>query len=379
MKKSSYLIGIMTVFSIVSFQNCSQELGQLGGTVNKASDGIPFPIDVQVDTIARMSCYAHQSTAASSSHAYFSYHALSNSPFTSGVVRSTAFDEFVTSKTKAGDNVYANRKKFLTDSKKLNGLQLQFSLKAPEEMSATDYRYARGFTHLNLKDPALIEDLSSFDEPIDINPGSLFQAKLDLRQFDLASADELYTIDNLGSHLTLTLDYLKGTAPEFSVGPYTFSESENTNLIYGNKYKVYLKDLSPRAREKQINTIRQVNAATNAESSAAWFCTNYKIIRSNDVVDANNSRGCSSTTAVDISSSTSAENVRLHRLLGSGWKRYGDCIKHDSVEGCYGNTSVAIEYNLANISSTVQEYCNDTGSTGKICANFLSVCSKSSF
>ena len=58
MRKTTYLLAIVGVFTIISYQNCSQELGKLDDPINKTSDGIPFPIDVDVDTIARMSCFS---------------------------------------------------------------------------------------------------------------------------------------------------------------------------------------------------------------------------------------------------------------------------------------------------------------------------------
>jgi hypothetical protein len=362
MRKTTYLLAIVGVFTIISYQNCSQELGQLGDTVTKASDGIPFPIEVDVDTIARMSCF---SSNLNNGENFFSYKAAFNSPNTSGVKRSSEFDAFVSSES---GNAYENRRKFLKESVKIQGLKLQFTLKVPAEMSTNDGIFRNSFQHTDFKDAALIENLVNYDVPVSISTGNYMSAKLDLRTQDIMSADDLYNIDGGGKHLTLALDYVKLSDPNFSVGPYTFNESQDTNLIYGNKYKVYFAD----AKEKRVSRIGEQNSVTNIDRPGVfWSCSSYKIIRAGDPVDT-----CSSQSPVDLVASGTIENQRLNKLLGPGWKRYGDCIRHDSAIGCYGEVAgganVPVAYNL-----TLP--CSDASGSSLVCANFLSVCHKNAF
>ncbi|MCB0348987.1 MAG: hypothetical protein KDD37_09120 [Bdellovibrionales bacterium] len=368
MKKTTYLLAVIGVFTIISYQNCSQELGDLSGAKKKTSDGIPFPIDADIDTIARMSCY---NNSTNNGNAYFSYKAIANSAITSGAKRSLAFDTFVNSKS---GNVYENRRKYLTESTKPVGLQMQLSLKYPGDVLVNDNRNSNNFLHTDLKDSYLIEDLTNFDTPVNLSSGSYLSSKLDFRNVDIAGTDEFYEIDALGSHVTLTLDYIQIDRPENSVGPITFGESKDTSLIYGNKYKIYLADKGVNATEKTISFVKEYDSSTNQlRPNVSWSCTEYTIVRAGDSTSF-----CGGGSGVVIDQST-PELSKLFKLLGSGWRKYGNCVKHDSLTGCYTeslNPSVPIEYNVSNIANGT---CSDAGGSNKLCANYLSVCSKTGF
>ncbi len=368
MKKVTYLLAAIGVLTIVSYQNCSQELGQLGGATKASGDGIPFPIDADIDTIARMSCYNNNNN---NSGTYFSYKAIANGPTTSGAKRSAEFDAFVVGK---GGSVYENRRKFLNQSTKLVGLQMQLSLKYPGDLLLNDNRNSNNFLHTDLKDPMFIEGLINFDTPVSLTNGSYLASQLDFRNVNITGADDFYEIDNSGPHVTLTLDYIDISKPENSVGPITFGDSQNKNLIYGNKYKIHLTDKSANAPEKTIASIKEYSSLTNEpRSSVNWSCTEYTIVR---VGDSTSSCGGGSGVAIDQSTS---ELSKLYKLLGPGWRKYGGCVKHDSLAGCYNegsNSTMPIEYNASNIANGV---CSDANGSTRLCANFLSVCSKSAF
>lgn len=368
MNKTTYLLAILGIFSILSYQNCSQELGSLGGKINKASDGIPFPVDVDIDTLAYMSCIKRRASDALDGGGYFSYKATFHSPgLSSGIKRSTEFDDFVDSKGGSSDE---NRLKYLKKSTKIDNVKLQFSLKIPGNMATNDDGFTDTFSHVSLKDPSLISNLVYFDVPISLLP-EYMEASIDLRQADLTEDTDLHNIDFMGKHLTLTVDYIKLNAPELSIGPYTYGESENTNLIYGNKYKVYFTaEQSNREPQKRIASIAEYNAATNvARANVFWDCSKkYMIVRPGDTP------ACITGSGVSINGSGTADDQKLFKLLGSGWVRYGDCIRptSTSAKGCYGESASAADIPVAYNGS---QQCNDANGPS-LCANYLSVCTK---
>jgi hypothetical protein len=127
MKKTAFLLVVFGLITMVSYQNCSQELGKLGGNTKATADSIPFPIDADIDTIARMSCYLGSGSTIGNG-TYFSYKAIANNATTSGAKRSAAFDQFVA--TSSPTNLYTFRRENLTSATKTKNLQIQFSLKA---------------------------------------------------------------------------------------------------------------------------------------------------------------------------------------------------------------------------------------------------------
>jgi hypothetical protein len=229
--------------------------------------------------------------------------------------------------------------------------------------------------HVDLKDAGFIENLVNFDTPVTLSNGSHLSASIDIRRYALP--DELYNIDSMGSHLSLTLDYIKRDDPSKSIGPATFLESEDESRIYGNKYKVYLAGIGAIAKEKYVSSIVEVNAVDGTNRPVIWTCERYKIIRQGDPTGS-----CGSTVS-DILASGGQETQKLYKLLGTGWKLYsggGDkCVRHETIRGCYNEEAaptIPIEYNVTQIQAGL---CKDDGSTGKLCANYLSVCSKNIF
>jgi len=366
--RSIFALSFFALITLIAYQNCGQDLGNLSETGNASSlDTKAIPIEASLDKLAVMSCQgngAHRSD-------FFTFKMVGTESMTAHMRIARQYK----------DLSQDDRLAILRESEKLRDSQLALSLRDAEE---TRQPFTSGTTQTF---GAILHS-----EPVTIGLGltnffSLTNQSVWLDFRDTGAVEDI--IENLGVNgdRVLHLGFRKNTSvekPDEVMGPFMHGDTGNMHA-YGNAYRFSMQPeiLGGKAYYKTISSINErillEDSYSLSTKNVDWSCNKYMIIPQDHsgTEDACLKTAASQYQNIKLNVSNASERARvneLYKVLGPGWKYATSagqyCIRHATKKGCYPQQS--------NVIFRSQFDCDPTNSN-KLCLNYLSVCSKTKF
>ncbi len=382
-----YFLSTLALFLlIVGFQNCDQELGQLGETPRAQERAEPFAVDVLLDTIAYSSC---NGKLTPNNFFTFKFAAVGQD---TGIRLSNAF--FDSMGTQERDQ--AAKLDALENNDSLQNLQAQISVRDIQNPMSVE---AYGNSAILYSAPSFFNPASDIRRLSFLNRNQLSRffgneiGSLQLLPQNLFEVSETSTqgdgpmsIRFNQGQIVLTLDYNDPAGDVRGArDPLDYGDSSQRG-IYGNVYKLNFlngSSLNPndKTAHKKIRDIEEYEGLRSPEATsvvemnqrASYSCRHYKIVRFGD-----DPQVCG-----DFDTVTTSEQ-HMFAILGTDWEWDGnDCIRPKMNTGCYDyDLPIQIDEIVYRTDPTSLRTClikDDlipVGGISNFCHQYLSICKR---